>query len=419
MKTKARKRHNVSLTDSKIKNTKPDPDRQIKLADNGGLYLLIKPNGSRGWRWKYYLAGREKCMSFGVYPAVSLKEARKLRDAAREELQAGTDPVALRRAAKAQKQAEMVKTFKTVADEYLQLRAAATSTGTQDKQKWLLSLLKPLHKRPVTDITTPQVVAAVKAIETGIQKKNKMAATAGVEAAHRSASLARQVFSYANNAGIVTDGRNPAATVQKVLLPVNGKNHAALTDPPAIGHLLDAIENYDGGPVVQHALKIAPYIFVRPGEQRHAQWAWVDFKNKVMRIPGDFMKMGIDHVVPLAPQVVKLLTALREVTGDGPYIFPGKQRSRPMSENALTVALRAMGFTGEQMTWHGFRTIASTRLNELGYAPDLIEAQLAHKLPGGKVRDAYNRAKYLDQRRAMMTAYANHLDELREKYWMG
>ncbi|MCH7821838.1 MAG: integrase arm-type DNA-binding domain-containing protein [Proteobacteria bacterium] len=422
MKSKARKSPNVLLTDSKIRNTKPDPDRQIKLADNQGLYLLIKSNGSRGWRWKYYFGGKEKCISFGVYPAVSLREARKRRDAAREQLQKGLDPVAARRAAKAAERSQTARgsTFKSVADAYLKLQAAKTSTATQYKQKWFLSLLQPLHKRPITKITTPEIVAGVKAVEADIQKKKKMAPAAGIETAHRCASLAKRVFDHACNAGIITDGRNPAATVHKVLLPVETTNRPAITDPVEIGKLLNAIDHYSGkSPVVQYALKIIPYIFVRPFEQRHLRWSWIDFNDSTISIPGNFMKTGTDHIVPLAPQVAKLFSELKEITGDGQYVFPGVSRSRAMSENALTSALRRMGYTGAEQTWHGFRTIASTRLNELGYAPDLIEAQLAHKLPGGKVRDAYNRAEYVDQRRAMMAAYADHLDELREKFWMG
>lgn len=421
MKSKARKSPNVLLTDSKIRNTKPNPDRQIKLADNQGLYLLIKSSGSRGWRWKYYFGGKEKCISFGVYPAVSLRKARRQRDAAREELRGGVDPVEARRAAKAAERSKVVSvpSFKSVADTYLQLQAVKTSTATQDKQKWFLELLQPLHRRAITKITTPEIVKVVKGIEADIQKKKRMAADAGVETARRCASLAKRIFDHAYNAG-VADGRNPAATVHKILLPIKTTNLPAITDPIEIGKLLDSIDQYSGSsPVVEYALKIIPYIFVRPFEQRHLHWSWIDFNDSTIRIPGKFMKTDADHVVPLAPQVVKLFSELKEITGDGQYVFPGVSRSRAMSENALTSALRRMGYTGAEQTWHGFRTIASTRLNELGYAPDLIEAQLAHKLPGGKVRDAYNRAEYVDQRRAMMAAYADHLDELREKFWMG
>ena len=224
MASKARKPRNVLLTDTQVKNTKPHPKRQVKLADSGGLYLLIKPTGAKGWRWKFYTDGKERLMSFGPYPEVSLKEARVQRDAARKQLKAGIDPIAARWI---ERSTPAKRSFKAVATEYLELRKAQTKTKTQDKQKFFLNWLKPLHRKDITTIETPDVVRAVKGIEKTIQKREKMPSTAGVETAHRCASLARRVFEHANNAGIITDGRNPAATVRKVLLPVETTHHPA------------------------------------------------------------------------------------------------------------------------------------------------------------------------------------------------
>lgn len=410
-----RKPRYQQLTDAKIRRTKPGA-KPVKLFDTGGLYLLISPEskGGRHWRWKFYLHDKERLMSLGPYPAIGLAEARKRRDAARELVQKGIDPVEHRRAEKAskreaaeQKKVETAQTFKVVADDYIAHRDKSTATKTRYKARWTLGLLSPLHKRPVAQIRTPDVVEVCKAIEL----EN------GVEAAHRAASFAKRVFEHAGHAGIVDVGYNPAQTVTKVLTPLSVVHRAAVTDPVEIGRLLEAIDNYTGsGPIVSYALRLTPYVFLRPGELRALEWSWIDLDDALITVPGRAMKKGRDHLVPIAPQVATLLTELREVTGDGKYLFPGKQSDRCLSENGVRVALVSLGYEGRQ-TPHGFRTIASTLLHELGYDRDLVALQMSH-VEKDKTRDAYNRALRLDDRRDMMRVFADHLDELKASYWL-
>lgn len=393
----ARARH--TLTDAACRTAKA-VDRPRKLSDGGSLYLLVKPDGSKGWRFKFYHRGRERLMSLGTYPAVALAEARKRRDAARSVVEAGRDPVRERRAAKV---ALAGSTFRDVAADYLALREKDdTALTTMTKLRWYLEALKPLHNLSVLEIATPDVVRVCKAIE-GDDTREK---------AHRAAAFASQVFRYAANAGVITDGRNPAATVRDVLVPVKSQSHAAVTEPKAVGRLLDAIRHYDGTPVVCYAMRLSAYLFPRPGELRAADWSEFDLAGATWIVPAARMKTKAPHTVPLPRQAVALLTELRAITGPAGYAFTGTQKAKPLSENAGTVALRRMGYSGDAMTWHGFRAMASTLLRErLGYENDIIEAQLSHQLEN-RVRAAYDRAEYLEQRRAMMQAYADYLDRL-------
>lgn len=380
------------LTAAAIKAAKPG-----KLADGGGLYLLTKENGAKLWRMKYRHGGREKLLAFGRYPEVSLAEARRLRDEARAVLRSGGDPAAAKRA----NRAATADTFKAVAAEWLATQRPALAAVTAAKAEWLLSLVPTLDPLPLRDITPPLILAALRRVESEGRH----------ETARRVKQRIGQVFRYAIVHGRAE--RDPTADLRGALAPVKSKPRAAITDPAKMGALLRALDGYAGQPMTAAALRLAPLLFVRPGELRRMEWAELDLDAKEWRIPAAKMKMREEHVVPLAGQAVAILRALHPLTGRGRYVFPSLRASdRPMSENTVNAALRRLGFDGNTMTGHGFRAMASTRLNELGWPPDVIERQLAHA-ERNKVRAVYNRAQYMAERRAMMQAWADYLDSLR------
>ncbi|HZT04397.1 MAG TPA: integrase arm-type DNA-binding domain-containing protein [Steroidobacteraceae bacterium] len=387
------------LSETRIKSAKPHPEgRQYKVYDERGLYLLVTPGG-RWWRFKYRLGGREKGISLGTYPDVSLKRAREKRDEARRLVADGLDPSDQRRAAK-DAQAD---TFKAIAEEWLPKQQF--SDKTLEKARWTLDdLIYPyIGSRPVRQITAPEVLDLVRRLE----------ARGKHETAHRTKQRIGQVLRYAIATGRAE--RDVTADLRGALTPIKVTNHAAVTEPALVGELLRAIDAYSGQPAVEYALKLAPLLFVRPGELRAARWEELRLEGDEpeWRIPAERMKMREYHVVPLARQAVALLRDLQPITGPNGMVFPNlRDPNRPLSEVALTAALRRMGYSGEQMTWHGFRTIASTLLNEQGWHPDLIELQLAHQ-ERNKVRAAYNRAQRLDERRKMMQAWADYLERLK------
>jgi integrase len=285
----------------------------------------------------------------------------------------------------------------------LELQRTKFALATFEKAEWTLKdLVNPcIGKRPIAEITAPELLTVFRRLE----------ARGKHETAHRTRQRCGQVFHYAIATGRAT--RDPTADLRGALAPIVAKNHAAVTDPTEIGKLLVAIEGYRGAPATEAALKLAPLLFVRPGELSKAEWAEFDLQAAEWRIPSHRMKMREHHVVPLASQSIEILRALHPMTGRGRYVFSCLRGGDcPMSENGITAALRHMGYTGEQMTWHGFRTIASTCLNEQGINPDLIELQLAHT-ERNDVRAAYNRAQRLGDRRKMMQQWADHLDQLR------
>jgi integrase len=388
------------LTESTIRTAKP-ADKPYKLYDERGLYLYVTKTGSKLWRKQYYFGGREKLLSLGAYPDVTLKRARERRDEARRQLADGIDPSATKRAEKV----AQADTFAALAVEWLDMQRQKYKAKTLKKVEWILKdlLIPHLGSTPIRKINAPELLAVLKRLESrGIH-----------ETVRKTRQLASQVFRYAIATGRAE--RDPAADLKGALAPVVVKNHAALTDPVKVGELLRAIDGYSGHPATQAAFKLAPLLFVRPGELRAARWEefTLDGKEPEWRIPAERMKMGELHIVPLASQAVAILTDLRAITGPDGYVFPGLTNSnRPMSENALTAGLRRMGYTGEQMTWHGFRTIASTLLNEQNWHPDLIEFQLAHA-ERNSVRAAYNKAQRLPDRRKMMQSWADYLDELK------
>lgn len=388
-----------TLTALAIKSATPG-----KLFDGGGLYLEVTASGGRYWRMKYRHGGKEKRLAFGVYPEVSLAEARKRRDNARAIIREGGDPGAAKRAQKVAAKVAAANSFAAVATEWLAKQKAKMAPATYGKARWTLDdLLGPwLGARPISEIDAPEVLEVLRRIE----------ARGAHETAHRTKQRCGQIFRYAIATGRARS--DPTASLRGALVPAKVTARAAITDAGRVGELLRAIDGYTGGLVARSALKLAPLVFVRPGELRRAEWAEFDLDKAEWRIPAAKMKMREEHIVPLSPQAVAVLRELQPLTGRGRYLFPGERSPlRPMSENTVNAALRRLGFDKDTMTGHGFRAMASTRLNELGWSPDVIERQLAHA-ERNKVRAAYNRAQYLTERRKMMAAWADYLDGLRQ-----
>jgi integrase len=350
---------------------------------------------------QYWIGGVEKLLSLGKYPDVTLKRAREKRDEARRQLADGIDPSARKKA----ERLSQADTFAAIAAEWLDLQRKKFSAKTLEKAEWTFrDLLNPfIGSQPIRKITPADLLAVLRRLE----------ARGKHETAHRTKQRASQVFRFAVATGRAE--RDPTVDLRGALAPIVVRNHAAIVEPAKVGELLRGIDSYDGQPATQAAFRLAPLLFVRPGELRGARWEefTLDGPEPEWRIPAKRMKMGELHIVPLAWQAVAVLSELRQLTGPDGYVFPALTDSnRPMSENALTTALRRMGYSGDVMTWHGFRTIASTLLNEQGWHPDLIELQLAHA-ERNSVRAAYNKAQRISERRNMMQAWADYLDGLK------
>lgn len=410
----------MTLTATAIRQSRPGPSPQ-KLRDGGGLYLLIPAAKatttakgapapapaavSRWWRLDYRrpVTGKRNTLSLGTYPDVSLADARRKREEARKLLAEGVDPGAARKTGKAEAVTAAANTFGAIAAEWLELQKETMSPRTYYKAAWQLELAAALNNVPIHEVTPRTVLDELRKIE----------AKGHRDTAHRVRSRIGQVMRYA----ITTDRaeRDPTADLRGALAPKASKSHAAVTDPADIADLLRAIDGYLGQPTTQAALKLAPLLFLRPGELRGMEWGELDLDSDAptLRIRADRMKMKESHVVPLPRQAVEILRELQPVTGSGTYVFPSLQsRDRCMSENTVNTALRRMGYDNKTMTGHGFRAMASTRLNEMGYAVDVIERQLAHA-ERNKVRAAYNRAQYMAERRKMMQEWADYLDGLK------
>lgn len=388
------------LTEAEVRNAQPS-EKSRKIFDGGGLYLEVAPNGSRWWRLKYRIDGVEKRLSLGVYPDITLKRARERRQEARRLIAEGIDPSAQRKAEKAAVQ----DTFEALAREYFDVKreAMAEKTFSKRQQRFEKFAFPKLGSRPIAKITAPEFLAMLKAVE----------ARGANETAHRLRSESGQVFRYAIATGRAE--RDITADLRGALAPVRVTHHAAIIEPEKIGELLRAIDCYRGHPVTEAALRLAPLLFVRPSELRLAEWADIRLvgPEPEYRIPATRMKMREQHVVPLSRQAVAILSSIHGYSGDTKYVFPSVRTfARPISDNTINASLRRLGYSSEQMTGHGFRTIASTRLNELGYPPDVIELQLAHA-ERNDVRAAYNRASRLLERRRMMQQWADYLDSLR------
>ncbi|MFU8858390.1 MAG: tyrosine-type recombinase/integrase [Deferrisomatales bacterium] len=390
------------LTDAAVRQAKPQ-DKTYKLFDERGLYLEVTPTGARRWRLKYRVQGKEKLLSMGVYPDVGLKEARERRDEARKLVAKGTDPSTARKLEKLKK----ADTFEKAAREWVEKRfrpEVSEQYVAQSLRRLEGDIFPHIGSRPVGEVTPPELLAVLRRVE----------ARGAVETAHRLLQHCGAIFRYALAHGWVE--RDPAADLRGVLEKTGkAKHHPSITDPKKVGELLRAIDGFEGTFVVRCALRLAPLVFVRPGELRRAEWAEVDLDAAEWHIPAEKMKAGGKHIVPLSRQAVAILRELHPLTGSGRYVFPSvRTGTRPMSENTVNVALRRLGYARDEMTGHGFRSIASTLLNEQGWHRDAVERQLAHA-PRDKTRASYNYAEHLPVRRKMMQAWADYLDGLRKR----
>jgi integrase len=393
----------MPLTDLEIRLAKPGA-RLTKLSDGGGLQLWITSDGAKRWRLAYRFAGTQKLLAIGVYPATGLREAREAREEAKRILAGGQDPSLARKLTKAAKAAASANTFDAIGAELLdKKRREAKAERTLGKLEWLLSLANPIFSaRPIAEITTPEVLSALRMVESRGRH----------ETARRLRATVGAVFRFAVATGRAEN--DPTAALKGVLAAPIVQHRAAIIEPKAFGGLLRAIASYEGGPETRAALELLALTFVRPGELRAAEWADFDLEVGVWAIPAQKMKMRRAHRVPLALRAVAVLRELQAITGRGKFVFPSVRSSaRCMSENTINAALRRLGFEKDEMTGHGFRSAASSMLNESGlWSADAIERQLAH-VDTDNVRRAYARADYWDERLRMMAWWADRCDELR------
>lgn len=392
------------LTRLKIESVKPSLKRQ-RLFDGRGLYLEISPAGGRWWRFKYRFECKEKRISLGVYPEVGIKEARERCDQVRKQVSAGVDPGAKRKAEKAVLLENTQNTFKAVAEEWIRLTSSKWSDANRYKITRLFErdIFPWLGDRAVKEIAAPELLTVCRRIE----GRNAH------ETTHRALQNCGRVFRYAVATGRAD--RDPSRDLMGALAPVVSRHHASITDPQRVGKLLNDIVGYSGGIVARSALRLAPLVFVRPGELRKAEWAEIDLDKAEWRIPAAKMKTKVLHIVPLSKQAVAVLRDVQPFTQKPghSFVFPSERTwMRPMSNNTINAALRSLGYSHSDMTGHGFRSMASTMLNERGWNRDAIERQLAHT-ERDSVRAAYNYAEHLPERRKMMQAWADYLDGLR------
>lgn len=394
----------MKLSDVAVRSAKAK-SKSYKMADGAGMYLLVQPNNNKYWRLDYRFGGKRKTLALGVYPQVSLKAAREKRDEAKRQLSDGIDPGHSRKIEKLTGAANAGTTFRAVAEELVEkMIREERAKVTIDKTKWVFEFAYPYFgDRPIAEITAPEILLALKSVE-GRGK---------YETAKRLRSKIGQVFRLAVATGRAE--RDPTTDLRGAITAPKVKHYATITDPKEIGALLNAIDDYTGHLTTRLGLQLIALTFVRPGELRHGEWQEVDLENAVWEIPPAKMKMRRLHRVPLSAQALGILNTLKPLTGTGPYLFPSISNfHKPMSENTLTGALRRLGYTGKEMTAHGFRAMAATRLNEMNkWSPDAIERQLAHQ-EANAVRRAYTHAaEYWSDRVDMMQTWADYLDELR------
>ena len=391
----------MSLTDTAIRNAKPG-DKPIRLFDGGGLYLEVSPGGGKWWRFKYRFAGKEKRLSLGVYPGTGLKQARARRDQSRKLLGDGIDPGENRKAMKSARVERSANSFEIVAREWYAKHSPnwAENHGTRILRRFEHNIFPWIGGRPIAEVTAPELLGVMRRIES----------RGALETAHRALANCGQVFRYAIATGRAE--RDIAADLRGALPPVKGEHLAAITEPRRAAELLRAIDDYQGTVTVRCALRLAPLVFVRPGELRKAEWADIDLEAGEWRYT--VTKTKTPHIVPLSTQADAILRELHPLTGAGRFVFPGaRTNGRPMSDNAILAALRRLGISKDEMSGHGFRAMARTILDEvLGVRPDFIEHQLAHAVrdPNGR---AYNRTAHLPERRKMMQQWADYLDKLK------
>jgi integrase len=389
------------LTEAKVRTAKPQKSPK-KLFDGGGLFLLVTPSGGKLWNLKYRFNGKEKKLSLGSYPEISLAEARQRREEARALVANEVDPGEIKKAQQAAESAQ-ADTFEVIAREWHSRFAPTWAKSHAGKiiRRFELYVFPWIGTKEITSISAKEMLEVLRRVEEkGI-----------IETAHRIQQSCGRVFRYAIATGRAE--RDPTGDLRGALPPANTKHMASIIDPKEIGGLLRAIDGYNGSIVTRCALQLAPLVFVRPGELRHGEWTEIDFDAKEWRIPAEKMKSKFQHIVPLSKQSVKVLKEIMPLTGKGKYVFPSPRTgNRPMSDNAVLAALRRMGYEKDEMSGHGFRSMASTLLNEQGWNRDAIERQLAHT-EKNSVRASYNFAEYLPERRKMMQSWADYLDSLR------
>jgi integrase len=394
----------MRLSATAVRNAKPR-EKAFKLGDGGGLYLFVAPNGGRYWRMGYRFAGKQNDLSFGVYPDVSIADARELRDRARKLLAKGIDPSAQAKLDKIAASIAASNTFGAVADEWIEkITKDGLAEVTLKKIRWMVAQILPsIGKRPIAEIGAPELLMALRKIE----------AKGRFDTAQRLRSTCGQIFRYA----IATSRaeRDISTDLRGALIAHRVTHRAAILRATEAGALLRSIEAFEGHSLTRTALRLLPHVFVRPGELRHAEWGKFDLEGAVWTIPANKTKMRRPHAVPLSRQALAIITELENDEAFSPYLFPSlRSGKRPMSENTINAALRRMGYAQDEMTGHGFRAMASTLLNEMGiWNPDAIERQLAHA-GGNSVRRAYTRGEYWDERVRMMQHWSDYLDQLRD-----
>jgi integrase len=391
------------LTATEIKNAKPR-DKKYKLFDGKGLILLVNPSGTKGWRYNYRFAGKENQISLGPYPTVSLADAREKHLLALKQLDSGINPSLAKKIKKQTQEEQQANTFEKLANEwYGKQNTLAETTKNLYRRRLDLDVIPKIGKIPVTDLSPSLILHGV------LRPMEKR----GVgEMTHRTKNLISRILRYGVACSYLE--RDLTTDLKGALSPFKTKHHPAITNPKEVGALLRAIDTYHGSFVVKSALQLTPYLFLRPGELRAAQWSEFDFDKNIWMIPGVRMKMDQDHLVPLASQALNILTKLKEATGSSKYLFPSPRSiARPISNNAINAALRNMGYTKEEVTAHGFRATARTILDEeLTARIDFIEHQLSHAVKDANGR-AYNRTTHLAGRTEMMQQWADYLDELK------
>ena len=389
------------LTDPAVRNAKPK-DKPLKLYDTGGLFLLVTPTGGKWWRLRYQYDDKAKLLSLGVYPEVGLKEARDRRDEARKLIADGIDPSANRKAQKSARADRAANSFEVVAREWYAKYSTtwAKDHGNRILRRFERDIFPWIGSRSIAEIKAPDLLSVVRRIES----------RGALETAHRALANCGQVFRY----GVATGRceRDPSGDLRGALPPVKSEHFAAVTDPVRLRDILRALDGYEGTLTVRCALRLAPLVFVRPGELRKAEWADIDLDKAEWRYT--VTKTNTPHIVPLARQAVEILRELQPLTGRGQFVFAGARSiKRPMSDNAILAAMRRTGISKEEMSGHGFRAVARTILDEvLGVRPDYVEHQLAHAVrdPNGR---AYNRTAHLPERCKMMQQWADYLDKIK------
>lgn len=393
----------MSLSDLQCKNAKPGP-KVVKLSDGGGLQLWVTPDGAKRWRLAYRIAGKQKALAIGVYPSIGLKEAREARETAKRHIDAGQDPSVIKKIAKATRIASNEATFDALSAELLaKKRREGKAAGTLEHFSWYMTLARPvIGARPIAELSSAEVLAALRVVEARgrLETAKKMRASIG------------EVFRFAIATGRAEN--DPTSALKGALTAPVVKHRAAIIEPKAFGGLLRAVDGYTGAPETRAALELLALTFVRPGELRFAEWAEFDMERALWVIPAKKMKMRRPHRVPLSPRALEILRDLQQMTGRGKYLFPStRSATRCMSENTVCAALRRLGFGKAEMSAHGFRSAASSMLNESNlWHPDAIERQLAHE-DADLIRKAYARAEFWDERVKMMDWWADHCAEMR------